>query len=56
MAQGAGKRGVWSWWYALFLFPFVAALYVPSYNTIEPAWIGIPFFYWYQLALIFATA
>ena len=35
---------------ALCLFaPFVAMLWVGSYAKIDPAFIGIPFFYWYQM-------
>lgn len=40
----------------LLLIPFVAMLWVPSYNRIEPELAGIPFFYWYQLAWILAGA
>ncbi len=29
--------------------PFVAMLWVSSYAKVEPAFIGIPFFYWYQM-------
>ncbi|MFG3494939.1 DUF3311 domain-containing protein [Streptomyces sp. NPDC047928] len=29
--------------------PFVAMLWVSSYTRIEPKFIGIPFFYWYQM-------
>ncbi|MEU1149750.1 DUF3311 domain-containing protein [Streptomyces sp. NPDC005863] len=29
--------------------PFVAMLWVSSYAKIDPALIGIPFFYWYQM-------
>ncbi|MFE1175549.1 DUF3311 domain-containing protein [Streptomyces sp. NPDC058773] len=29
--------------------PFVAMLWVNSYARIEPKFIGIPFFYWYQM-------
>jgi membrane protein implicated in regulation of membrane protease activity len=29
--------------------PFVAMLWVGSYAKIEPTFIGIPFFYWYQM-------
>jgi uncharacterized membrane protein len=29
--------------------PFVAILWVGSYSTVDPAFLGIPFFYWYQL-------
>ncbi|WP_405998597.1 DUF3311 domain-containing protein [Streptomyces sp. NBC_00829] len=35
---------------ALCLFaPFVAMLWVSSYAKTEPAFAGIPFFYWYQM-------
>jgi membrane protein implicated in regulation of membrane protease activity len=29
--------------------PFVALLWVGSYAKVDPALIGIPFFYWYQM-------
>lgn len=31
------------------LAPFVALLWVGSYAKTDPAFIGIPFFYWYQM-------
>ena len=31
------------------LAPFVAMLWVGSYAKVEPTFIGIPFFYWYQM-------
>ncbi|HTT05307.1 MAG TPA: DUF3311 domain-containing protein [Steroidobacteraceae bacterium] len=37
------------WWYLLFLVQFVAVLWPPFYNRADPWWLGIPFFYWYQL-------
>jgi hypothetical protein len=36
----------------LLLIPYIAMLWVPSYNRAEPALAGIPFFYWYQLLWI----
>ena len=47
-------KGVWlrHWPRLLFLIPFIAMLWVPSYNRVEPELGGIPFFYWYQLAWI----
>ena len=36
----------------LLLLPLVATLYPPLYNRVEPELLGIPFFYWYQLAAI----
>ena len=38
--------------YILLLVPYVAMLWVPSYNRTTPAIAGIPFFYWYQLLWI----
>ncbi|GGT09449.1 membrane protein [Streptomyces kurssanovii] len=29
--------------------PFVAMLWVGSYAKLEPTFIGMPFFYWYQM-------
>ncbi len=31
------------------LAPFVAMLWVSSYAKVDPAFIGVPFFYWYQM-------
>jgi len=45
----------WRPYYLLLLLP-LALLWVPSYNRIEPALYGIPFFYWYQMAWIPLTA
>ena len=36
--------------------PFIALLWVPSYNAIEPRWHGIPFFYWYQFLWILMSS
>ena len=41
-----------AWARLLLLMPFVAMLWVPSYNSVEPMLAGIPFFYWYQLLWI----
>ena len=55
--KGRGdKRGGWSGWHLLFLIQFVAVLWPPFYNRLAPTWIGIPFFYWYQLAWVFISA
>jgi Protein of unknown function (DUF3311) len=45
-----------NWWYLLLLVQFVGALWVPFYNAVEPTWAGIPFFYWYQMLLVFIGA
>jgi len=44
------------WPRLLFLVPFLAMLWVPSYNRIAPELAGIPFFYWYQLAWVLIGA
>jgi uncharacterized membrane protein (DUF441 family) len=36
----------------LLLLPLLATLIPAFYNRIEPTLLGIPFFYWYQLAAI----
>jgi Protein of unknown function (DUF3311) len=46
----------WSWWYLILLAQFVAALWVPFYNSAEPALAGLPFFYWFQLLLVLICA
>jgi hypothetical protein len=49
MSNGSETERSWSWWYLLLLVQFVAVLWVPFYNSAEPYFAGIPFFYWYQL-------
>jgi len=44
------------WARLLLLVPFVAMLWVSSYNAVEPMVAGIPFFYWYQLGWILLSA
>jgi len=44
------------WARLLLLIPFVAMLWVSSYNSMEPAWSGVPFFYWYQLLWVIVGA
>jgi hypothetical protein len=39
-------------WNLLLLVPLLTVLYPPLYNRIDPTLLGIPFFYWYQLAMI----
>ncbi len=49
-------RSGWSWWYLLFVIQFVASLWVSVYNRVDPSWIGIPFFYWYQMLWVIIGA
>jgi Protein of unknown function (DUF3311) len=39
-------------WYWLLLVPLVGTLIPPIYNSVDPRFIGIPFFYWYQMLWI----
>jgi Protein of unknown function (DUF3311) len=43
-------------WGLLLLLPFVALLWLPFYNSIEPTIFGFPFFYWYQFLWVPVTA
>lgn len=45
-----------SWFLLLLLIPFIALLYPPFYNFTQPTFIGIPFFYWFQLLWVIITA
>ena len=57
MTHEKHKGGWRRYWPRLFLvIPFLAVLWVPAYNRIEPALGGVPFFYWYQLAWILVGA
>ena len=40
----------------LLLAPCVVALWAPLYNVATPELFGMPFFYWFQLALIPVSA
>jgi hypothetical protein len=50
------KPSNWNWWYLLFIVQCASVLWPPLYNHAEPYWIGIPFFYWYQLLAVLIGA
>jgi hypothetical protein len=50
------EKSSWSWWYLLFVIQFVAVLWPPFYNSVEPSWAGIPFYYWYQMLWVIIGA
>jgi Protein of unknown function (DUF3311) len=50
LAEDVGSWSLPMW--VLLLLPFVGLLWVPFYNFQEPALLGFPFFYWYQLAWV----
>jgi Protein of unknown function (DUF3311) len=50
--RAGGKRRRFRLTYLFLLIPYIAILWVPTYNSLEPELAGIPFFYWYQLLWI----
>jgi putative solute:sodium symporter small subunit len=42
----SGLHPVYLW----IVVPFIALLWVPLFNRVDPTLFGIPFFYWYQAA------
>jgi hypothetical protein len=49
VSRTAGAGQAWHW---LLLVPLVVVLIPQVYNKARPTLFGIPFFYWYQLAVI----
>lgn len=47
-ARASARRG----WYLLLVVPLVGTLIPAIYNTRDPEFIGIPFFYWYQMVWV----
>jgi hypothetical protein len=43
-------------WLWLLLLPWIAMIWVPSYNKVEPQLFEFPFFYWYQLLWVLISA
>ena len=42
-------------WHWLLLVPTVVPLLTPFYNKLEPSLLGLPFFYWCQMAFVGLT-
>jgi len=51
--QSSGNK---SWVRWLLVLPFIAVLWVPFYNSVDPTLSGIPFFYWYQLLWVLISS
>ena len=49
MADVPGPESKPHWLRILFILPFIAVVWVSSYNRVEPSLLGFPFYYWYQL-------
>jgi Protein of unknown function (DUF3311) len=56
MATGSGPEPKRHWLRILFVLPFIAMLWVSSYNRVTPELFGFPFYYWYQLAWVVIAA
>lgn len=37
----------------LLIVPIIVNFYTPLYNTVNPKLAGLPFFYWFQIVLLF---
>ena len=46
----------WHWTRILFILPFVALMWVSSFNKVDPQLFGFPFYYWYQLLWVLIGA
>jgi hypothetical protein len=42
--------------YLFLAAPYLAWIWPPFYNRVDPVLLGIPFFYWWQVFGIFLTA
>jgi Protein of unknown function (DUF3311) len=51
--KNSDKRRYWNWLLAL---PLVLLVYPGLYARSTPELFGFPFFYWYQFAVVVATA
>ena len=56
MATGSGPEPKRHWLRILFVLPFIAMLWVSSYNRVTPELFGFPFYYWYQLSWVVIAA
>jgi hypothetical protein len=56
MAIQPGSEPKRHWIRILFVLPFVAMLWVSSYNRLTPELFGFPFYYWYQLLWVVISA
>lgn len=56
MNEEKGHKSRFNYWYLLLIIPFIATLWPGIYAFDEPRFIGFPFFYWYQLAMVFVSA
>lgn len=43
-------------WLGLLVLPWIAMVWIPSYNTLDPVLLGFPFFYWYPFLWVLIGA
>ena len=56
MAHHATEKKASRSWLLLLLLPWIAMIWVPSYNKVNPTLLDFPFFYWYQLLWVLISA
>ncbi|MGI4857854.1 MAG: DUF3311 domain-containing protein [Janthinobacterium lividum] len=56
MTTSDASSGRASWLKLILLLPYIGLLWVPFYNGREPAFLGFPFFYWYQFLWVPLTS
>jgi len=44
------------WLLLLLIIPFIFLLIPAFYNSLQPPFLGMPFFYWYQMLWIIITS
>lgn len=52
MSDAAKRRRRFRLVHLLLIVPYIAILWVPSFDRRDPSLAGIPFFYWYQMLWI----
>lgn len=55
MNDGNRKKVVWGW-YLLLLLPFFGTLFPGLYDSMRPSFVGLPYFYWYQMLWVVISA
>jgi hypothetical protein len=51
-ARSGTSRGRWALIYVLLAPAVILPLWVPLYDREDPTFVGFPFFFWFQFALI----
>ena len=54
--QTRARKKYRPWLLMLLFLPFALTLWPGFYNTIQPEFIGIPFFYWFPMLCVLITS